>query len=153
MTGIKIAKTEDWSENYPIQHDLDTLGDIAEEFTKHADTGDEETLHLKNITNTDVKHHMQDIILEGRIANLMSYHCITVRDPKQKQQICNYLSVTPEEYTEENVQTHFVEVGDFALTMYAVQTGIKGVTLRLEPLDDSPEFLQEIWSEADDEDR
>lgn len=143
-----ITDTGDEFGNSLMQQDLDTLGKNVMEFLEYADTGDQDTLILDNISNIDVKHYIKDMVVEGRIPNLISYNCVNIDKPEERADLCNYLSVTLcDSYTNEDIQAYFLETGDFALAMYAIQTGSNGVTLRFEPLDDSPEFLIEKWRE------
>jgi hypothetical protein len=75
------------------------------------------------------------------------YNCLTIDDAEEKVMLCDYLSVTLYDTTNMNgdIQVHILEAKDFGLTVSVIQTGSKGVSIRFEPLEESPKFLRRKW--------
>ena len=129
------------------QEDLDVVRKNLEDFLNHGDSGDQETQILNNITSTDVRLHIKDLIEDG-VIDVKHYNYLTIEAEAEKVMLCDHLSTTlTDNYANGNIQVHFLESEEFGLTVSAIQTGSKGVSIRFEPLEESPEFLKKKWRE------
>ncbi len=148
-----ITDTGDPFDACQKQEDLDVVRKNLEDFLNHGDSGDQETQILNNITSTDVRLYIKDLIADG-VIDVKHYNYLTIEEEIEKVMLCDYLSTTlTDNYTNGNIQVHFLESEEFGLTVSVIQTGSKGISIRFEPLEESPEFLKKKWVQLINEQR
>lgn len=150
MTNRYYTDTGDPFENDTKQNDLDHIKKNLTDIFEHGDFGDSQTEGLNNVTARDVKNYIkqlkEDNILDIRYLNSTSI------EEGEKIDFCDYLSTaTCDCCVQEKMEVHFLESNDFAAAVSVIQTGSNGVTVRIDALEDIPEFLKKKWIDIIDE--
>lgn len=113
--------------------------------------GDSQTEELENLTAKDVKEYIYDNLLKSGIITAPFANTIDIENFDETVQLCDFLSTTLTKYPQKGeIQVHFLESGDFAATVSVIQTGLKGVSVKVELLEECPKFLVKKWNEIVD---
>jgi len=113
--------------------------------------GDSQTEELEDLTAKDIKEYIYDDLLKNGIIKAPFPNTVDIIDFDETVELCDFLSTTLPNYPQEGkVQVHFLESGDFAATVSVIQTGLKGVSVKVELLEECPKFLIKKWKEIVD---
>lgn len=114
-------------------------------------SGDSQTEDLEDLTVKDVKEYIYDYLLDSGIIEVAFANTVDIVDTDEIVDLCDFLSTTLPNYPQEGkVQVHFLESSDFAATVSVIQTGLMGVSVKVEALEDSPKLLVKKWEEIID---
>ena len=137
---------DDWKQNR-----LDFIRKDLEGIFTYGFSGDSQTEDLENTTVEDVNDFIYDSLIPNGIIKTSFVNTVVINEPKEVIELCDYMSTTLPEYPQEgNVQVHFLESNDFAATVSVIQTGSTSVSVKVQPLEDCPEFLVKKWKEIID---
>jgi hypothetical protein len=107
-----------------------------------------------NVSLQDINEYMKflatDKSLPVKLPLIRSYD---ITEPRLFEELCNYTEVhnfeTPNTW---NQKIYFIESGDFALTFIPIELpNKKEINIHIEPLEESPDFITELWAELNDE--
>lgn len=151
MTNRYYTDIGDPFENDEKQKDLDCIKKDLTDIFEHGDFGDSQTEELHNVTARDIKHYIKQL-KEDNIIDIRHLNSARIEDEEEKIEFCDYLSTTTcDNCVQEKMEIHFLESNDFAAAVSVIQTGFNGVTVRIDALEDIPEFLKKKWIDIIDE--
>lgn len=137
-------------ENDIKQEDLEVIKKNIQDIFEFGDSGDFETIESPSLTATEVCDYLQ-ILKNESIAKFETINSVGVEE-EEIEDLCNYLSINSYQLPQQgDIQIHFLENEDFAATLIVIQTGIRGVTMKIEPLEESPRFVKEKWKKIIDQ--
>ncbi len=151
MVNRYYTDTGDPFENDTKQNDLDHIKKNLTDIFEHGDFGDFQTKELMNVTNEDIKNYLT-LLKDDRIIDIDHLDSTSIEDEEEMVDFCDYLGATVcNSPLQTKMDVHFLESNDFAIAVSVLQTGFKGVTLKIDPLEDIPEFLKKKWRDIIDE--
>lgn len=119
---------------YPNQYQ------IVEETVNHIDLRDLD-IYLKKIGRD------QDLGIKN-----LSIESVTVTDIEKFSQICDYLQINNVRYPSKNPQKiYFIESAESAITFIPIELNDRSVSIYMELLENSPDFITELWAINKDE--
>jgi hypothetical protein len=107
-----------------------------------------------NVSLRDINEYIKFLATDKSLpVKLPLIRAYDVSEPQLFEQLCNYTNVhnfdTPNTWDQ---KIYFIESGDFALTFIPiVLNDKKSVNIHIEPLEESPDFITELWAELNDE--
>lgn len=106
-------------------------------------------INLKDI-NEYIKFLKADKSLPTKLTRIRSYD---INNLDLFEQLCDYTSVNNSETPRIwNQKVYFIESGDFALTFIPIALeDKKSVNIYMEPLEESPDFITELWAKLNEE--
>lgn len=114
---------------YPVQYR------VTEETVDFIDLRDVD-LYLRKID------HDQDIGVKK-----LSIDAVTITDIEQFAAICDYVEIDKVNYPSRIPQKiYFIESADSALTFIPIELDDGSVSIYIEPLESSPDFITEMWA-------
>ena len=151
MVNRYYTDTGDPFENDTKQNDLDHIKKNLTDIFEHGDFGDFQTEELENTTTEDVKEYIE-YMKEQKILDIRHLNSASIEDEKEMVDFCDYLGAAVcDSSLQTKMETHFLESSDFAAAVSVIQTGSNGVTVRIDALEDIPEFLKKKWRDIFDE--
>ena len=110
-------------------------GSIVDKIVRDLSLKDIDDYLKKLITNQD---------LSSEIPLLTSF---SVDNRKLFNDLCKHTNVYEMEYSKHKSQKiYFIESADFAITLIPIELEDNKINIYMEPLDDSPGFIQKIWA-------
>lgn len=89
---------------------------------------------------------MDDRDFKYKLATLREY---MVTDINEFAQLCDYMSINGDvEFTPNTNIVFFLETSDYAITIIPIQLDRNTVNIYIESLDNSPEFIKDMWGKA-----
>lgn len=89
---------------------------------------------------------MDDRDFKYKLATLREY---MVTDINEFAQICDYTSINGDvEFIPNTNIVFFLEISDYAITIIPIQLDRNTVNIYIESLDNSPEFIKDMWGKA-----
>lgn len=145
-----ITACGDEFENDNKQKELEVIKKNIQDIFDFGESTDFETVESPSLTTTEVCDYLQ-ILKEEGIARFKTINSIPVEE-EEIEELCNHLSINSYQLPQQGeIQIHFLEKEDFAATLIVIQTGIRGVTTKIEPLEESPRYLVEKWRKIIDQ--
>ena len=100
---------------------------------------------LKDI-HTYMKFLKDDKALPFRIPIIRNF---MVNDIDKFATLCDYCDINNAKIPTKNEQrVYFIETSDFAITFIPIELEDRTVNIRMEPLDESPDFILEMWDKV-----
>ena len=140
------SESPDSFEDERQESDLEFIRKDLENIFSHGFSGDSQTEDLENLTSVDIKEFIYQHLIESGIIDVQFSNTVDIENFDEIAQLCDFLSTTLTKYPQKGeVQVHFLESSDFAATVSVIQTSLKGVSVKVEPLEESPKFLVNKW--------
>ncbi len=106
----------------------------------------EETLNHIDLKDIDIYLEKIGKDQDLSVKNL-SVESITITDIEKFAQICDYLQINNVKYPLRNPQKiYFIESAESAITFIPIELDDRSVSIYIEPLESSPDWITELWA-------
>jgi hypothetical protein len=110
---------------------------------------------VRDLSLRDIEDYLKRLItnqdLFPKIPLLTSF---SVNDLTLFNALCEYTDVYKVEFPKKgSQQIYFIESADFAISIIPIELDNNEINIHIEPLEDSPDFITEIWANIKDGER